>query len=144
MASTDQPLTASLLRELAEARLREALVLLAAHEPAGAYYLAGYAVELGLKARIARRFQADAIPDRRLVDKVHSHDLASLTKLAELDDDLRRRADSSRSFAGHWAIVTNWSEKARYLSVDRADAEDLLQALNDDENGIMRWIRASW
>ncbi len=40
------------LRQLAEDRLRDAAALLAAGQFSGAYYLAGYAVECGLKACI--------------------------------------------------------------------------------------------
>ncbi len=42
------------LQQLARARLREAEALLNAGEWSGAYYLAGYAVECGLKACIAK------------------------------------------------------------------------------------------
>ena len=42
------------LQLLANIRLDEAKALLAASLPAGAYYLAGYAVECGLKACIAK------------------------------------------------------------------------------------------
>ena len=40
---------------IAEKRMREARILLAANEPDGAYYLGGYAVECGLKACIITR-----------------------------------------------------------------------------------------
>jgi len=40
------------LRQLAEDRILDAACLLACGRPAGAYYLAGYAVECGLKACI--------------------------------------------------------------------------------------------
>ena len=43
---------------LAERRLREARVLLAANEPDGAYYLGGYAVECALKTCIIKMLNA--------------------------------------------------------------------------------------
>jgi hypothetical protein len=41
------------MRKLAMARLAEARILLDAGEFSGAYYLAGYAIECAIKARIA-------------------------------------------------------------------------------------------
>ena len=43
---------------IAETRMREARILLAANEPDGAYYLGGYAVECGLKACIIKMLNA--------------------------------------------------------------------------------------
>jgi len=54
----------------------------------GAYYLAGYAIECALKARIASQFRADEIPDKNLVNKVYVHDLANLLRLAGLEAEL--------------------------------------------------------
>jgi hypothetical protein len=51
------------LQDLALARLAEAGHLLAGGFSGGAYYLAGYAVECALKALIAGRFSAAAIPE---------------------------------------------------------------------------------
>ena len=47
--------TPDIMRQLARLRLEEAAVLVANNRPDGAFYLAGYAVELTLKARIAER-----------------------------------------------------------------------------------------
>ena len=61
-------------QQLAEERLAEARALLKAGHPSGAYYLAGYAVECALKAKIAMQFRANEIPDRSLVNKAYDHD----------------------------------------------------------------------
>jgi HEPN domain-containing protein len=52
------------LRQLAEERLLDAAALLAARRWAGAYYLAGHAVECGLKACIARLTNAEDFPPK--------------------------------------------------------------------------------
>ena len=54
------------LIELAELKLEDAKLLLSAGRPANAYYLAGYAVELMLKAVVSSRFRTDTLPDRGL------------------------------------------------------------------------------
>src|SRR6185436_11049822 len=63
----------SAARRLAEERLAEATELLKTRHWSGAYYLAGYAAELALKAVIAGQFVAGAIPDKRLVNAVYTH-----------------------------------------------------------------------
>jgi HEPN domain-containing protein len=64
-------------QQLAEERLAEARALLETGHPSGAYYLAGYAIECALKARIAADFRADEIPDLRRVRDIYVHDQAS-------------------------------------------------------------------
>ena len=72
------------LPKLSRARLREAKALAAAGEWSGAYYLSGYAVECGLKAAIARAFNASTFPDKNHVFNIHTHKLQDLVKLAGL------------------------------------------------------------
>ncbi|NBC97239.1 MAG: hypothetical protein GVY27_12905 [Deinococcus-Thermus bacterium] len=72
-----------LLASLSQSRLEEADCLLHNGHAAGAYYLAGDAIELALKSRIARQFEADTIPDRKLVREVFSHDLSRLASLTD-------------------------------------------------------------
>jgi hypothetical protein len=66
----------ALFQELARFRLEEAKLLFQNKLPCGAYYLAGYAIECALKARIAAQFRENEIPDRALVNKVYTHDLS--------------------------------------------------------------------
>ncbi len=79
------------LRFLAEIRLREAICLLQAELPSGAFYLAGLAVELAIKASIAGKFRAGVIPDKKLVDSIYSHELAKLFALTDLGPAWRPR-----------------------------------------------------
>jgi HEPN domain-containing protein len=65
-------LTRHHLQHLAETRLIEATVLLERRHSSGAYYLAGYAAELGLKAIVAGKFRGDEIPDKSFVNSVYT------------------------------------------------------------------------
>ena len=47
------------IKELARLRLKEAVILCKAHKYDGAFYLAGYSIELMLKARICKHFQVE-------------------------------------------------------------------------------------
>ena len=74
-------------QQLAEVRVREAEALLAAGLWDGAYYLAGYAVECGLKACIAKLTRAEEFPDKDWAVKCFTHKIDDLVKLAELEAD---------------------------------------------------------
>jgi hypothetical protein len=74
----------STFQQLAELRLTEARLLLDNGLPSGAYYLAGYAIECALKARIAAEFRANEIPDKARVNSIYTHNLGILLGLAGL------------------------------------------------------------
>ena len=70
---------------LAKVRLNEAKTLLDQKQFDGAYYLAGYAVECGLKSCIAKLTNQDDFPrDRKFVERCYSHDFMDLLKASEL------------------------------------------------------------
>jgi hypothetical protein len=74
------------LRQLAEDRALDAGALLAASRWSGAYYLAGYAVECGLKACILAYVEATGaiFQDKKFAEKCWTHDLDVLLGLANL------------------------------------------------------------
>jgi HEPN domain-containing protein len=72
------------LRAMAQAKLDDAVLLLQNGRFSNAYYLAGYAVELALKACIAAQFVADVIPDKSLVNAIYRHTLKDLVGTAGL------------------------------------------------------------
>ena len=93
------------LQLLAKAKIDDARLLVAHHRAGNAYYLAGYAVELGLKACIARQVLAEVIPDRRFLSAVYDHDLERLVVAADLSDRFAERRRNDPSFAASWVIV---------------------------------------
>jgi HEPN domain-containing protein len=134
-------LSKSRLIALAEAKLDDAKYLLADGRSGNAYYLAGYAVELLLKAVLSSRFQADTIPSRELVREIFTHDLAKLLSLADLRQDLADKQDADPQFRGRWEIVLKWKESSRYDVRDTNETRELLDAINDPEHGVLQWLR---
>ena len=132
------------LQALAILRVREAKLLLKNDCPDGAYYLAGYAAECAIKACIARRTIRYEFPDKRRVEQSWKHDFKELIAAAELTkvlgDDERRYPDLS----ANWAIVRKWKAESRYARYSRAEAEELLNALEDRRHGVLRWLRHRW
>jgi hypothetical protein len=134
-------------RRTAESRLRDADALLKARRWSAAYYLAGYAVECGLKACVVARLRKDlavVFRDRRFSDKCWTHDYNELLVLA----DLKARCDAdtavNEGLRDNWKVVKIWRETARYERTSRGEAEKLYQAITDPVNGVLPWIRNHW
>ncbi len=124
---------------MAGAKIADARLLFDNGRLPNAYYLAGYAVELMLKAILAKRFKAETIPNKKLVNDLYSHDLKSLQKLAGLDSRRTEAEDRDPVLAAFWQTVFAWNEGSRYL--DRgAEAHDLLRAIEDPDHGVMQWL----
>jgi hypothetical protein len=138
------------LQRLAELRLSEAKVLLAADLPEGAYYLAGYSVECALKACIARRTQQHDFPDKKLVDKSYTHDLEKLVDAAGLSDLLKNDIARNDELDLDWETVREWSEQSRYDLFEGEPtggwvvAKMLIDAVESETGGVLRWIKLSW
>jgi HEPN domain-containing protein len=129
------------LIELAEAKLEDAKLLLSAGRADNAYYLAGYAVELMLKAILSGRFRENTLPDRALINQLYSHDLDRLTRLALLDVALQQHGKSDADFRLRWDIVLEWTEESRYGDYSADAAAALIEAIENPEHGILPWLR---
>ncbi|MBM3981431.1 MAG: DNA-binding protein [Planctomycetes bacterium] len=130
-------------QQLADVRIDEAGVLLAAGKWAGAYDLAGYAVECALKACVANRTPAEAFPPRK-TDEYYTHDLNVLLKTANLVSARDVYGAEKPTFASHWRTVALWKEDARYRRIDEPDAKALIEAITDPTDGVLQSIRRHW
>ena len=68
----------SSLQRLAKRYARDAQILLENRAWSSAYYLAGYSIECGLKACIARQFRRYEFPNLDTVRDSYTHDLGKL------------------------------------------------------------------
>jgi len=132
------------LEALAQEKLDDATALIADSRWSNGYYIAGYAVELALKACIAKVFKADTIPDKDLVNATYSHNFRSLAGTAGLSAELRDREQADANFAANWGVVNSWSPNARYAQTTQQQAEELLRAISDQDDGVFAWIKAFW
>jgi HEPN domain-containing protein len=130
------------LIELAEAKLEDAKLLLGAGRTANAYYLAGYAVELMLKAIVSARFKTDTLPDRAVSTQVFVHDLRKLVGLALLEVALKEREKADAGFQARLQIVLRWTEESRYGQYGVDEAAALIDAVENPEHGVLSWLRS--
>ena len=135
------------LQQLAELRLEDAEVLLAANRWGAGYYLLGYCIECALKACVAKqfRFSPYEVPDKKIVNDFYTHDLGTLLNLSGLKSEKERRAKTDSAFEINWNIVKDWNETYRYyLGGTEADAREMYEAVTNDTSGILPWLKTQW
>ncbi len=132
------------LRAVAQAKLDDAVLLLRHGRHSNAYYLAGYAIEIGLKACIAAQFTAETIPDKNFVNDIFRHDLRKLVGLAGLTSELKRQQDADDVFSANWTTVCEWLPEARYQSIDPTTSQFMITAVVHERSGVLPWIKQHW
>jgi len=132
------------LQKLADEKLSDARVLFNAKSWSNAYYLVGYALELAIKACIAKSFKADAVPDKDLVIKTYSHEFPKLIGTAGLTAELQKQVQANQDFRTAWGVVNEWSPDDRYRFNSEQDAKELIEAISDATHGVLPWIKTHW
>ncbi len=134
------------LRQLAEDRILDARCLLAGERWGGAYYLAGYAVECGLKACIMARVESTGaiFQDRKFSEKCWTHILEDLLDLAGLEPTLAAATAGNVRLSSNWLTTIAWNETSRYAQKTQSEAQTLFDAINDNPDGVLTWIRTHW
>jgi hypothetical protein len=107
------------IRQLADLRIIEAENLNTVGYPDGAFYLAGYAVELYLKAKICENlnlptFYTQYAPKTDLARTFLIHNLDRLLLLSGLLPKFEAEKIRDPIFKTHWVNIEPWSEKNRY------------------------------
>lgn len=134
------------LQRLAEDRVLDARALLAASRWSGAYYLAGYAVECGLKSCVLARIERTGVifEDREFAKRCWTHDVETLVIAADLVDGRKFDIKANTDRELNWTHVKDWSETSRHQQKTEAQARRLLEAADDASNGVLPWIRTHW
>lgn len=133
------------LRKLADGRLEEARFLLENRQWTGSYYMAGLAVECGLKACLVGAVREYDFPDKEFVNKMYVH---SLDKLFMLNTGLWRflqteiTVDSKLGI--NWKTVKDWDDSKRYNIVEELEERELYEACTEPHSDVMVWIKGKW
>jgi len=131
-------------QRLSQEKIDDAVLLLEHKRFSNAYYLAGYAIETGLKAALCKEFLAECLPDRKFVQSVHTHDLQALMKLTGLTQALDQSMRHDPDLASKWSTVLQWSEVSRYEMVDGLKAVEMIKAVADPTHGVLQWLKQHW
>ena len=134
------------LQRLAEERVLDAEILLGGGQWSGAYYLAGYAVECGLKSCVLALIErtGEFFIDKKLQGNCWTHDIEKLVKFAGLisDRDLDIATNPERDVP--WQLVKRWDETSRYEEKRETEARELYEAFVDPTHGVLPWIKVHW
>lgn len=128
----------------AQSKLDDALLLANKGRFGSAYYIAGYSIEMALKACIAKQFAEHVIPDARFVNAIYSHKFRDLISVAGLAGELKKEEQRKHQFSAYWGLVCEWSPESRYEPADKYSAQLLIQAISCKDDGVFRWIQKYW
>lgn len=133
------------LQLLADLRIVDAKILLDFGRFSAAYYLLGYTIECALKACIAKQIMEHDFPDKQLVQDSYTHDLEKLLRISGVKHKFDSHIKIKQSFAVYWNIVKDWTEGSRYdNNIPELKARDLLNAVTDEANGVLTWLKTVW
>lgn len=111
--------------------------------------MGGYAIELGLKSCVLRHLEQTGVifkdkPYLKKLAECWSHDLEFLIQLAGLQKEFGEAREASPSLESFWGVVKDWSETSRYEDNSENKARDLLDAVDNDPDGVFRWLQTRW
>jgi len=146
------------IKELAWLRLEEAKILANNEKYGGAFYLAGYSVELIFKAKVCENLgvpnlfntedintnQINSISELRKILKTHNLFFLLLMSGLKNKFDIEKTTDKNL-FKINSLLFANWDESARYKLGGHIQAEEVKNILSllDNENGFLKWIEQS-
>ncbi len=139
------------IQQLTHLRLKEAKVLFANGLYDGAVYMAGYSVELALKASICKALDVDdffSTGKYTQTKTLKTHNLADLLVFSGLQTKFRiEQANNTPTFQQWSHLSSIWSEQLRYMpegTYRKKDAEQIISAIENPNNGILIWIQKHW
>jgi HEPN domain len=144
-------MTRTNFQQIAILRLEEAETLLNQGKYNGCCYLAGYALESALKAAICSRMDNDDFFDVVKSETLRAfkiHNLSELVILAGLSSEYKALEVQNLILLANWEYIKNdikWSEQLRYqMGFTAIQAQTMIHAINDPQNGILEWIKKYW
>ena len=138
--------------EIADQKLSDGTLLVDNSCYTNGCYIAGYVLELYLKAKITQVENRDdlfkvANLSSPQFEKYKTHNLYSLLKYAQLNRDLNNDRKNDKLLMPAWFYVTQqsnqsirWSEQMRYMppaQVSESDAKQFIKAVNK----LVTWIK---
>ncbi len=138
-------------QQIATLRLDEAELLLTQGKYNGCCYLAGYVLELALKAAICKAMDNEDFFDILKNETLRAfkiHNLKELIILAGLSRKYNNLKVVNPILYDNWLVIFDeirWSEQLRYQMVmTQNNAENMILAINEPKNGILEWIKNYW
>ena len=121
-------------------------MLLDAQRWSGAFYLAGYAMECGLKACVLAFVErtGEIFRDKDFSKNCFTHNLTQIIRVAGLVEVHNDWLKTNPGFAGFWGVAKDWTEVSRYQQTTEIAAKELYEAITSVPDGVLPWIRTHW
>lgn len=145
--------TPETIRNLAVLRLEEAQILARNGKPDGAFYLAGYSIELALKAKVAEQLGLPGLFDEQntaqqftglneLRRLVKTHNLTLLLVMSGLKPTFDQWRATDVRFASFAVWLNDWNEGIRYRSPGAVTTTAIIAFINflAGPTGLLQWI----
>jgi HEPN domain-containing protein len=134
------------LKNLSRLRLQEAEALYRAKLYDGCVYLAGYGVELALKARICRLLRVKEYPQSGDIGRAFKvHSLHQLKVRAGLSTEIDVK--KNKALFDNWSKAVEWDPEQRYEGPGKYNAKmakAVLNGLTAKPNGVFTWLTKRW
>lgn len=147
------------IKLLAYERLSEAQILCDNEKYDGTFYLAGYSIELMLKAKVCEHFGVDNLFDEQCqiygISEVRkalkTHDITILLIFSGLKDKFEVARSQNKEFMKATSCLFDtsgkclWSEQSRYRpygSQQKSAVDKFISALEGDR-GFIKWIETN-
>jgi|SRR3990170_5785094 len=127
-----------LCKKIATIRYEEAIALCNAGQYSGAYYLAGYAIELAIKGYYCKGNKFP--PKAEVVKNLYSHDLNLLLGTTGLKGEFDKDVKTNSTLQSNWGNLKDWSEESRYVIYKQREAKSLIKSVGI----ILKWIQTKW
>ncbi len=82
--------------------------------------------------------------DKKFSEKCWTHDLGELLRLANLQPTFDADAAANASLLDNWRIAKDWKETSRYEQKTQSVAQNLYDAIANNPDGVLPWIRIRW
>jgi len=82
--------------------------------------------------------------DKKFAEKCFTHDIEALVRAADLEIIRGQDIAANPALALNWQVVKDWNVDIRYQERSEPEAQRLYEAVTDNANGVLPWIRARW
>ena len=130
-------------KKLSLIRIEEAKTLLKNKHFSGAYYLAGYSIELALKACYCKKVKEKSFPPKKAIyNKLYDHDLNGLLDVSGIKIPFLKKLGEDSNLNAKWETVKDWNEESRYSIIEQEVAKSIVAAINN--RGVLGLIKQLW
>ncbi len=143
--------TRSELKKIALNRIAEAKALHKSGFYDSAIYIAGYSIELALKAVICKKLDWVEFTPKSLRNETAKafkvHDLLTLAIMGGVWTKIEQETNINPVFKANWDIISKWTESQRYEAIgtnDEIKSKEFIEAIENQTDGVLFFLKKRW